>query len=46
MPQEIGLLREDGRLCENEPFMAKPYDLKMAVAKIRATINLARTKPS
>jgi DNA-binding NtrC family response regulator len=31
-------------LCENEPFMAKPYDLKMVVAKIRATINLARTK--
>ena len=32
-------------LCENEPFMAKPYDLKMVVAKIRATINLARVKP-
>jgi DNA-binding NtrC family response regulator len=33
------------QLCKNEPFMAKPYDLKMVVAKIRATINSARTKP-
>jgi DNA-binding response OmpR family regulator len=32
-------------LCEGEPFMAKPYDLKMVVAKIRATINSSRTKP-
>jgi DNA-binding response OmpR family regulator len=32
-------------LCETEPFMAKPYDLKMVVAKIRATINSSRTKP-
>src|ERR1700730_2249393 len=32
-------------LCKNEPLMAKPYDLKMVVAKIRATINSARTKP-
>ena len=30
-------------LCENEAFMAKPYDLKMVVGKIRATINVART---
>lgn len=32
-------------LCETEPFMAKPYDLQMVVAKIRATINSSRTKP-
>ena len=31
-------------LCENEPFMAKPYDLKLVVGKIRATINAARTR--
>jgi DNA-binding response OmpR family regulator len=31
-------------LCENEPFLAKPYDLKMVVARIRATINLTRTR--
>ena len=30
-------------LCENDPFLAKPYDLKMVVARIRATINLTRT---
>src|SRR6185437_6534160 len=33
-------------LCENDHFMGKPYDLKMVVAKIRATINVARTKPT
>ena len=32
-------------LCENEPFMAKPYDLKAVVAQIRASINTSRTKP-
>ena len=32
-------------LCENDHFMGKPYDLKMVVAKIRATINVARTNP-
>lgn len=26
-------------LCENEPFLAKPYDLKVVVAKIRSTLD-------
>jgi DNA-binding response OmpR family regulator len=26
------------KLCENEPFLAKPYDLKHVVARIRASI--------
>jgi DNA-binding response OmpR family regulator len=30
-------------LCENEPFMAKPYDLKVAVAQIRSTLEGGKT---
>ncbi|HZP08662.1 response regulator [Methyloceanibacter sp.] len=32
-------------LCEDQPFIEKPYDLKMVVAQIRASINKARTNP-
>lgn len=32
-------------LCEGEPFLAKPYDLEVVVAQIRAAINAARTRP-
>ena len=34
------------QLCENEPFMAKPYDLSVVVARIRTSIESAHTKPS
>jgi DNA-binding NtrC family response regulator len=27
------------RLCENEPFLAKPYDLEVAAAQIREALN-------
>jgi DNA-binding response OmpR family regulator len=33
-------------LCENEPFMTKPYHLSAVVAKIRETIELSRTRGS
>jgi CheY-like chemotaxis protein len=36
---------EAKELCEDGPFMAKPYDLKVVVAQIRAAINASRTKP-
>lgn len=32
------------QLCEKEPFFNKPYDLKAIVAKIRATLDLSRSK--
>ena len=32
------------KLCESEPFMAKPYELSVVVARIRASIETSRTK--
>ena len=32
------------QLCESEPFMAKPYELSVVVARIRASIETTRTK--
>ena len=32
------------QLCESEPFMAKPYELSVVVARIRASIETSRTK--
>jgi CheY-like chemotaxis protein len=29
-------------LCENEPFLAKPYDLEQVVAKIRQAMNVTK----
>jgi len=31
-------------LCENEPFFAKPYDVKRVVARIRTLIDAGRKK--
>ena len=31
------------QLCESEPFMAKPYELSVVVARIRASIETSRT---